>query len=214
MKPRTRITPPRLRPERVNVERESAAAEKALERLAVAAVVGGNVDASRALVRLAALVVGETTALCSAQHEHACEIARGRVNWPLLIDVRPKQRERTLRWIQILPLGVASGWRIPEPGKKSADFLSGMNGIVYFTLLSLQAAGRAFDFRTREDREEAFRAIWQRILEENDGAPEKNDRFESICKRFNALSSAEQPRQEIRKELKKAFNRLIAPPAV
>jgi hypothetical protein len=113
-----------------------AEVQRHLGALSVAATLEGNEDAARAIVSLAAALCGDVRGIAGAQPKIAEKIARERTSWPLLCDAHPEMFARNIRWLKLLPLNQASGWK--KPGRKPYSFRTPENGVVQIALLAVK----------------------------------------------------------------------------
>lgn len=161
----------------VNVAKDRAAAEQALVRLCLCAM-NGNPEACRAVVEIADQANAEVISIVLNQKRHTDEIARGRSSWPINVDIHPEARKKNLRWLTILPIGEATGWKKVTKGKKTYSLTTIAASTLRCTLVLMHGyKGRD---GTKEGDRKLFAEVWRRVKEKHAGEPERDPRLRSI----------------------------------
>ena len=200
----------------VNVAKDRASAEQELVRL-VGCAMNGKPDACRAVVEIAAIANAAVEAIGLYQRWHADEIARGRSHWPLNVSIHPDHQKEDLRWLTVLPLGEASGWKKVTKGKKTYSLTTIAALVFHRAMLSMDGDPYKGRDGTKKGDSRLFAEIWKRVKEKYAGEPERDRRLRSIGI-YNVLAGTlrgsndekHMIRDGIRKRLRQAMRASLA----
>jgi hypothetical protein len=119
------------------------------------------------------------------------------MSWPILVNIDAKTRKWNLRWINVLPLGEGTGWKVGERGKKTPDIGSGPNFTVLLEIKKMSLVLEDIHNQgycswsqqtkdicelppfssNKEALDKWFLVIWKRILERGDPAKDNKLRY-------------------------------------